>query len=132
MPTCWPARTSAASCSTSSDIPTRSGTPAPAEVGEPSPRERAQAEAIAGWLDGRDPSGPPTVHIDNPTLVADGTEDALDPVANDHILAATIAGSQLALYPGAGHAFLFQDTATFVPAVETLLSARPYLRAGRY
>ena len=34
-----------------------------------------------------------------PTLVADGMEDALDPVSNDRQLAGLIKGAQLALYP---------------------------------
>jgi hypothetical protein len=31
-------------------------------------------------------------------------------------------GAKLLLYPGAGHAFLFQDSASFVPAVLRFLS----------
>jgi pimeloyl-ACP methyl ester carboxylesterase len=81
----------------------------------------AQADAISRWLDGTDPSGAGTKRIASPTLVADGTEDALDPVANGHILAATIPGAQLVLYAGAGHAFLFQDANEFVPVVEQFL-----------
>jgi pimeloyl-ACP methyl ester carboxylesterase len=41
------------------------------------------------------------------TLVADGTEDALDPLSNDRTLAELIHGARLALYPGASHGFLF-------------------------
>ena len=41
-----------------------------------------------------------------PTLIADGTDDQLDPIANDHILASLITGSRLMLYPDAGHGFL--------------------------
>jgi len=56
-----------------------------------------------------------------PALVADGTVDALDPVANDHQLAGLLRRAQLVLYPDAGHAFLFQDAATFVPRVDSFL-----------
>jgi pimeloyl-ACP methyl ester carboxylesterase len=82
----------------------------------------AQIVAIGQWLEGNDPSGAGTARIASATLVADGTEDALDPVANDHILAATIAGAHLVLYGGAGHAFLFQDSAQFLPVLEQFLS----------
>ena len=56
-----------------------------------------------------------------PTLVADGTEDRLDPSANSRALAALIPGAQLHLYAGAGHAFLFQDEVSFAPLVEAFL-----------
>jgi pimeloyl-ACP methyl ester carboxylesterase len=59
-----------------------------------------------------------------PTLVADGTADALDPAANDQLLAAAVPGAQLVLYPGAGHGFLVQDAASFVPRLE------PFLRSS--
>jgi pimeloyl-ACP methyl ester carboxylesterase len=49
--------------------------------------------------------------------VADGTVDALDPVANKRLLASLIPGARLLLYPGADHAFLFQDSASFLTAV---------------
>jgi len=35
--------------------------------------------------------------------------------------AASVPGAKLLLYPGAGHAFLFQDAASFVPTVERFL-----------
>lgn len=81
----------------------------------------AQVEAIGRWFEGADPSGPRTPRITSPTLVADGTQDALDPVANDRILASTIPGARLVLYAGAGHAFLFQDSAQFLPVLEQFL-----------
>ena len=36
-------------------------------------------------------------------------------------IADSIRGAKLGLYLGAGHAFLFQDVASFVPAVEHFL-----------
>jgi pimeloyl-ACP methyl ester carboxylesterase len=57
----------------------------------------------------------------DPALVADGTTDALDPAANARLLAATIPGAQLVLYPGAGHGCLFQDAASFIPRPEKFL-----------
>jgi len=63
-----------------------------------------------------------TGSITAPTLVADGTADSLDPVANSHILAGLIRGAGVTLYPDAGHAFLFQDETAFVPVVESFLA----------
>ena len=60
----------------------------------------------------------------DPTLVADGTKDVLAPEANARTLAATIPGARLVLYPGAGHAFLFQDGTAFVTRVEAFLAGR--------
>jgi pimeloyl-ACP methyl ester carboxylesterase len=42
-------------------------------------------------------------------------------VANDQMLASGIRDARLLLYPDAGHAFLFQDSAAFVPAVQRFL-----------
>jgi pimeloyl-ACP methyl ester carboxylesterase len=81
----------------------------------------AQQSAIVQWIAGADPAGRAEGSLRAPTLVADGTVDALDPLANDRLLANIIKGAQLALYPGAGHAFLFQDENQFVPRVEAFL-----------
>jgi pimeloyl-ACP methyl ester carboxylesterase len=80
-----------------------------------------QSAAVKAWLDGADPSGHLAGAIRVPTLVADGTVDALDPVANDQLLAATIPGAHLVLYSGAGHAFLFQDGTSFILRLEQFL-----------
>lgn len=82
-----------------------------------------QSAAVASWLAGTDPSGPRTSDIKAATLVADGNDDALDPATNDQMLASTIPGAQLVIYPDAGHGFLFQDASTFVPKVEQFLQA---------
>ena len=81
----------------------------------------AQTVAIKQWFAGLDASGREVADLRVPTLVADGTEDALDPVSNDRQLAGVIHGAQLVLYPGAGHAFLFQDQSEFVPRLEAFL-----------
>jgi pimeloyl-ACP methyl ester carboxylesterase len=83
----------------------------------------AQTNAVTKWLAGDDTAGRAVAGLHLPTLVADGTVDALDPVANDRLLASLVPGAQLALYPGAGHAFLFQDVNEFVPRVEAFLRA---------
>ena len=41
------------------------------------------------------------------------------PVTDDHVLASLISGSQLKLYPDAGHAFLFQDWSSFAALVNS-------------
>jgi pimeloyl-ACP methyl ester carboxylesterase len=84
-----------------------------------------QTAAIAQWMAGQDRAGRRLSRIRARTLVADGTQDALDPVPNDQLLARGIPRASLVLYPDAGHAFLFQDTAQLVPAIER------FLRQGR-
>jgi len=81
----------------------------------------AQEHAVNVWLLGTDPAGQKTATISAPTLIADGTDDRLDPVANDYALAQLIGGAKLKLYPDAGHAFLFQDEKAFVPLIEAFL-----------
>jgi pimeloyl-ACP methyl ester carboxylesterase len=57
-----------------------------------------------------------------PTLIADGTDDRLDPAANDHALERLIPGARLALYRDAGHGFLFQDVAPVASRIESFLT----------
>jgi len=90
-------------------------TPAPAAA------IAGQGQAMNVWLGGTDPAGRKTGTISAPTLIADGTADRLDPVANDYALARLIPRARLKLYPDAGHAFLFQDEKTFVPLIEAFL-----------
>ncbi|HTU76502.1 MAG TPA: alpha/beta hydrolase [Trebonia sp.] len=83
---------------------------------------KAQQEAaIAQWMAGQDPAGRRLRQIRARTLVADGTQDALDPTANDVLLARGIRHAHLLLYPDAGHAFLFQDATGFIPPVQRFL-----------
>jgi len=96
----------------------------------------AQGGASLSWFHGTDPAGRLTARITAPTLVADGTEDQLDAVVNARTIARLIPGAKLALYPDAGHGFLFQEGTPFAVTVETFLSgaARPAgtaaIRAG--
>ena len=60
-----------------------------------------------------------------PTIVADGTDDQLASVANDHILASLIPRARLVLSPDAGHGFLFQDGAAFASLIESFLPRPP-------
>jgi pimeloyl-ACP methyl ester carboxylesterase len=93
----------------------------PSAPAAPAATTAAQSSAIIAWWDGTDPAGKRTAEISVPTLVADGTVDRLDPVSNSHALAKLIAGARLVLYPGAGHAFLFQDESAFLPVIESFL-----------
>jgi len=95
----------------------------PPSTAVPSTVVAAQTHAVDEWFDSRDHAGAKTVDINVPTLIADGTVDRLDPVANDHRLASLISKARLMLFSDAGHAFLFQKETTFVPAVETFLNA---------
>jgi pimeloyl-ACP methyl ester carboxylesterase len=85
------------------------------------PVKSAQNAALAQWFAGRQPAGRKVTNLRLATLVADGTEDALDPVRNDRMLASLIPKAQLAIYPDAGHAFWFQDQARFVPRIDRFL-----------
>ncbi|HSZ43619.1 MAG TPA: alpha/beta hydrolase [Trebonia sp.] len=80
-----------------------------------------QTAAIQQWMAGQDPAGRRLSRIHAPALVADGTQDQLDPVQNDWLLTRDIPRAHLILYPDAGHAFLFQDTAGFVPVADRFL-----------
>jgi pimeloyl-ACP methyl ester carboxylesterase len=83
-----------------------------------------QALAVGNWNTGSDAAGRRTARISVPTLIADGTDDQLDPVANDHALARVIRGARLVLYPDAGHAFLFQDWRGFALLMQSFLTGR--------
>jgi pimeloyl-ACP methyl ester carboxylesterase len=81
----------------------------------------AQQTAVDHWLEGDDASGRRVAEITTETLVADGSQDAIDPSSNDRMLAGLIHGSTLVLYPDAGHGFLFQDSSEFVTEVQKVL-----------
>ncbi|MGA3362090.1 MAG: alpha/beta hydrolase [Solirubrobacteraceae bacterium] len=85
----------------------------------------AQGRASLQWFAGADAAGRETARIAAPTLIADGTEDRLDPAFNDHVLAGLISHSTLLLYPDAGHGFLFQEGVPFLVRVEAFLSGPP-------
>ena len=80
----------------------------------------AQRRAVDLWWAGTDPAGARTAGISAPTLVADGSRDPLDPAVNSRTLVRLIRGAQLALYPDAAHAFLFQEPA-FLARLESFL-----------
>jgi pimeloyl-ACP methyl ester carboxylesterase len=97
----------------------------PAAPAAPHDAKTAQAAAVTRWWDGTDAAGREIARISVPTLIADGTDDQLDPVANDHTLARLIPRSRLVLYPDAGHGFLFQEGTRFASLIESFLTGHP-------
>ena len=93
----------------------------PAAPAVPADVVAAQGHAIDAWWAGQDPAGARDSAITAPTLIADGAADQLDPAANSRTLAGLIPGATLTLFPDAGHAFLFQDQAAFIPQLESFL-----------
>ena len=82
----------------------------------------SQYRAAERWLAGQDAAGRLVGDIRVPTLVAGGTQDQFIATANARLLASSVPGAKLLLYADAGHAFLFQDAASFTRAVENFLA----------
>ncbi len=80
-----------------------------------------QVLAVHGWLAGQDAAGRLEGDLRVPTLVAGGTRDQYMVEANVRLLARTVFGAKLLLFDDAGHAFWFQDAASFVRAVDTFI-----------
>jgi pimeloyl-ACP methyl ester carboxylesterase len=93
----------------------------PGSYGAPAATSRSQVRAVQRWLAGQDAAGRLVGDIRVPTLVADGTRDQFIGTANDRLLASSVPGAKLLLFDDAGHAFLFQDAARFIRAVETFM-----------
>ena len=91
----------------------------PGSYGVPAATSRSQVRAVQRWQAGQDAAGRLVGDLRMPTLVADGTRDQFIGTANDRLLARTVPGAKLLLFDDAGHAFLFQDAARFIQAVET-------------
>jgi pimeloyl-ACP methyl ester carboxylesterase len=91
----------------------------PGSYGPSAATSRSQVRAVQRWLAGQDAAGRLAGDIRVPTLVAGGTRDQFMPVANDRLLASSVSGAKLLLFDDAGHAFWFQDAASFIRAVDT-------------
>ena len=52
-----------------------------------------------------------------PLLVTNGAEDIVNPSANAQLIAGRVPRARVQLFPGAGHAMLFQDSSAFVRSV---------------
>ncbi len=59
--------------------------------------------------------------ITQPTLVANGDNDAMIPTKNSYLLAKHLPNARLSIYPDAGHGFLFQYPAEFGAEVNAFL-----------
>jgi len=79
----------------------------------------SQYLAAERWLAGRDAAGRLVGDLRVPTLVAGGAQDQFMVTANARLLASSVPGAKLILFDDAGHAFLFQDAARFIRAVQT-------------
>jgi pimeloyl-ACP methyl ester carboxylesterase len=93
----------------------------PGFYGESAAIFHAQYLAAGRWLAGKDAAGHLDGDIRVPTLVAGGTQDQFIVAADARQLAGSVPGAKLLLFPDAGHAFLFQDTATFTRDVEAFI-----------
>jgi pimeloyl-ACP methyl ester carboxylesterase len=60
--------------------------------------------------------------IHAPTLVLTGDDDAVVDPANSRLLAATIPGARLEVFPGAGHLFFWEQPERFVQLVREFLA----------
>jgi len=59
--------------------------------------------------------------IAQPTLVANGDNDVMEPTKNSYLLARHVPNARLSIYPDAGHGFLFQYPAEFGAEVNAFL-----------
>jgi pimeloyl-ACP methyl ester carboxylesterase len=92
--------------------------------GAPAAVASAELTATLNWIAGDERAGHLISRIHVPTLVADGTQDAFDPVCNAYVLADSIRHARVVLFPDAGHAFLFQDASQFIPLVEEFIDGK--------
>lgn len=76
-----------------------------------------QAEALFGFIENRDGYFERLGEIEAPAFVANGDWDLAAPAINSVVLAREIPDARLAIYPDAGHAFLFQDPERFADDV---------------
>ncbi len=83
----------------------------------------AQGGATRAFFFGEDGAFKRLGAISVPVLVANGDQDRAFAVENSLALVRTIPNAQLAIYPDAGHAFLFQHAEHFAKDVQAFLSA---------
>jgi pimeloyl-ACP methyl ester carboxylesterase len=81
----------------------------------------SQLLAVQGWVAGKDAAGRLVGDIRVPTLVGGGTRDQFMLVANVRLLASSVPGAKLLLFDDAGHAFWFQDAASWTRAVDNFV-----------
>jgi pimeloyl-ACP methyl ester carboxylesterase len=69
--------------------------------------------------------------IEAPTLVMHGERDAMAPISNARLLAERIPDAELAIVPGAGHAYLLERPEASFELLTGWLDARSPIAAGR-
>jgi len=79
----------------------------------------AQLTALAKWETGTSPVG--LAHVQQPTLVINGDDDAMLPTINSFHLAELLPNAKLSVYPDSGHGALFQHHDLFVQQVGAFL-----------
>ena len=84
-----------------------------------------QAGAVTDWWDGHDAAGREIARISVPTLIADGTDDQIDPVANDHTLARLIPRSSWCSTPTPGTGSCSRTGPRFAALTESFLTGHP-------
>jgi pimeloyl-ACP methyl ester carboxylesterase len=77
------------------------------------PAWRAQIEAANEWAESPEPCATGAERISCPTFVAHGELDVMVSTMQGRLLADLIPNAVLKVFPGAGHAFLFEEVAEF-------------------
>jgi pimeloyl-ACP methyl ester carboxylesterase len=85
---------------------------------------RAQVAAEDPWL-ASNANWDALAALRTPVLAAGGALDRVVPPVNLERIAARIPGARLEMYPGAAHAFLFQERARFARTVLAFLAGAP-------
>jgi pimeloyl-ACP methyl ester carboxylesterase len=81
--------------------------------------DNAQFVAANGWADGKEQAGHGRITM--PTLIGDGADDVVISPVNAREIARAITGTQVVIYPDAGHMFLFQDATAWAARVNKFL-----------
>lgn len=83
----------------------------------------AQMQALAQWTRGVDSAFARLPELGQPALVANGIHDIMVDAFQSYVMSRRMPNAELALYPVAGHGFLFQHAAAFSQRVRTFLDA---------
>jgi pimeloyl-ACP methyl ester carboxylesterase len=83
---------------------------------------RAQFEANNKWATGVEPALPRLASLTHPVLIGNGAHDVMVPTVNSWVMFQRIPNAKLALYPNAGHAFLFQYAKEYAQEVLRFLA----------
>jgi pimeloyl-ACP methyl ester carboxylesterase len=85
----------------------------------------AQLQALGKWAKGLDSAYARLPELTHPTLVANGAHDIMVHAYNAYVMSQRMPNAELALYPDAGHGFLFQHAERFARRVHEFLLAMP-------